>query len=49
MELINAVGQALAQAGDMFWEVLWPLVLGFALSAVVQALVSHRTMGQAAR
>jgi len=46
MEIINAVGQALAQAGDMFWEVLWPLVLGFALSAVVQALVSHKTMGR---
>ena len=46
MEIINAVGQALVQAGDMFWEVLWPLVLGFALSAVVQALVSHKTMGR---
>ena len=46
MEIINALGQALAQAGDMFWQVLWPLVLGFALSAVVQALVSHRTMAR---
>lgn len=46
MEIINAVGQALSQAGDMFWDVLWPLVLGFALSAVVQALVSHQTMAR---
>src|ERR687888_767496 len=30
----------------MFWEVLWPLVLGFGLSAVVQALVSHRTLAR---
>jgi len=43
---IHAIGQALAQAGDMFWQVLWPLVLGFGLSAVVQALVSHRTMAR---
>src|SRR5438105_1108090 len=30
----------------MFWEVLWPLVLGFGLSAIVQALVSHRTLAR---
>lgn len=30
----------------MFWEVLWPLILGFGLSAMVQALVSHTTMGR---
>src|SRR5579863_5376543 len=46
MDIITALGQALAQAGAMFWEVFWPLVLGFALSAVVQAGVSHRTMAR---
>ncbi|HEY8885721.1 MAG TPA: permease, partial [Chloroflexota bacterium] len=30
----------------MFWEVLWPLVLGFALSAAVQAVVSHRALAR---
>src|SRR5438067_10233037 len=30
----------------MFWEVLWPLVLGFALSGAVQAVVSHRSMAR---
>jgi uncharacterized membrane protein YraQ (UPF0718 family) len=30
----------------MFWEVLWPLILGFALSGVVQTVVSHRSMGR---
>ncbi len=28
----------------MFWETLWPLILGFALSGVVQAFVSHEAM-----
>src|SRR5436853_7673456 len=30
----------------MGWEILWPLILGFALSAVVQAVVSHRQMAR---
>lgn len=30
----------------MFWEVLWPLILGFALSAVVQAVVSHKSLAK---
>jgi uncharacterized membrane protein YraQ (UPF0718 family) len=46
MQLIAAIGQALATAFYMFWEVLWPLVLGFGLSAIVQALVPHRTMAR---
>ena len=46
MHIIQAIGQALAEAFDMFWEVLWPLILGFALSGVVQALVSHRTLAR---
>jgi hypothetical protein len=28
------------------WEILWPLTLRFALSAVVQAVVSHREMSR---
>ncbi len=44
--LFDAVGQALVTAFDMFWDVLWPLVLGFALSGVVQAVVSHKTMAR---
>lgn len=39
MPLLHAVGHALAIAGSMTWEVLWALILGFALSAVVQAVV----------
>ena len=38
--------QALSFAFAMFWEILWALVLGFALSAVVQAVVSKREMSR---
>jgi uncharacterized protein len=30
----------------MGWEILWPLILGFALSGVVQAVVSHGEMSR---
>lgn len=46
MPLLQAIGSALASAFDMFWEVLWPLVLGFSLSAIVEALVPHRTLAR---
>jgi uncharacterized membrane protein YraQ (UPF0718 family) len=46
MDLVNALGDALREAFNMFWEVLWPLVLGFGLSAVVQVFVSHGTMAR---
>jgi uncharacterized protein len=35
----NEIVDALAFAGSMGWEILWPLILGFALSAVIQAVV----------
>src|ERR1700730_14767946 len=44
--IMLAIGQALKEAFDMSWEVFWPLVLGFGLSAIVQALVPHRTMAK---
>ena len=43
-ELINALGHALWMAFAMFWEILWPLILGFGLSGVVQAVVSKSEM-----
>jgi len=36
---MHAIGHALAVAGSMTWQITWALILGFALSAVVQALV----------
>jgi uncharacterized protein len=36
---MHAIGHALAVAGSMTWQITWALILGFALSAIVQALV----------
>jgi uncharacterized protein len=44
--MVNAVLRALGMAFAMGWQILWPLILGFALSAVVQAVVSHREMAR---
>jgi uncharacterized protein len=43
-EAARAVGHALVLAGSMTWEILWALILGFALSAVVQAVVRRSTV-----
>jgi uncharacterized membrane protein YraQ (UPF0718 family) len=42
--MIHDLGRALSFAGGMTWEILWALILGFALSGVVQAVVSKREM-----
>ena len=48
MMLASIIGgeivQALSFAFGMFWEILWALILGFALSGAVQALVSKEEM-----
>jgi len=44
--MIDAVIRALGMALAMGWEILWPLILGFALSAAVQAVVSKQQMSQ---
>ena len=44
--MIDAGVHALSMAFAMGWEILWPLILGFTLSAVVQAVVSHREMSR---
>jgi uncharacterized protein len=36
---MHAVLHALAVSGSMAWQIAWALILGFALSAVIQALV----------
>ncbi|BBX99925.1 membrane protein [Mycobacterium seoulense] len=42
--MLAAVGHALTVAGSMTWEILWALIVGFALSAVVQAVVRRSTI-----
>src|SRR2546426_11427589 len=46
MNIVNSIGQALFTAFSMFWEILWPLILGFTLSGIVQAVVSHQSMAK---
>jgi uncharacterized protein len=42
--MIHAVLHALSITGSMTWEITWALVLGFGLSAVVQAVVRRSTV-----
>src|ERR1700674_4120049 len=44
--MVDALMEALRMAFAVGWEILWPLILGFALSGVVQAVVSHREMSR---
>jgi uncharacterized protein len=44
--VLGAAGHALGLAFAMCWEILWALVLGFALSGAVQAVVSKAEMGR---
>jgi hypothetical protein len=41
-DLVPHIGQALLMAVGMFWQVGWSLVLGFGISAILQAVVSKR-------
>jgi hypothetical protein len=42
--LLHAALQALVMAAEMGWLLLWPLILGFAISGAIQAVVSHSEM-----
>jgi len=44
--LLSSVGDALSFAFGMTWEVLWALILGFWLSAIIQAVVSKEEMSR---
>jgi uncharacterized membrane protein YraQ (UPF0718 family) len=46
MNILAEIGHALWMAFAMFWEILWPLILGFSLSGVVQAVVSKGEMSR---
>ena len=41
-----AILDALRMTFAMFWEILWALILGFSLSAVVQSVVSKSEMSR---
>jgi len=44
MRALDAVGHALAVAGSMTWQITWSLILGFTLSAIVQAVIRRQTI-----
>ena len=44
MSPIHAIAHALSITGSMTWEITWALVLGFGLSAIIQALVRKSTI-----
>src|ERR1700751_3102522 len=44
--MIEPIMRALAMALAMGWEILWPLILGFSLSAIVQAVASKQQISQ---
>ena len=44
MSVGHEIVRALSFTGGMTWEILWALVLGFTLSAIVQAVVSKAEM-----
>src|SRR5215469_13368128 len=45
----HALVSALWMAFAMGWEILWPLILGFTLSGVVQAVVTKAEMSRCCR
>lgn len=44
--MLAAIGHALMMSFTMAWEILWALILGFGLSAVIQAVVSKEEMSR---
>ncbi len=44
--MVSAILHALQISFFMFWEVLWPLALGFLLSALIQTVVSKRAVAK---
>ncbi len=47
MWILQEIGKALSLSFTMFWQVLWPLALGFLLSAAVETLVSKQAISRA--
>jgi len=47
MDVLSTIGSSLLEGFYMFYDTLWALVLGFALSGAVQAFVSKGEMQQA--
>jgi uncharacterized protein len=46
MRLLSELGRALLEAGSMTWQITWSLILGFTLSAVIQAVVRREAIAR---
>jgi uncharacterized protein len=44
VRVLDALGHALEVAGSMTWQITWSLILGFALSAIIAALVRREAI-----
>lgn len=44
MRWLHGLGHTLAIAGSMTWQILWALIFGFLLSAVIQVVVRRETI-----
>jgi uncharacterized membrane protein YraQ (UPF0718 family) len=44
--MVAALAHALHMAAAMAWLLVWPLILGFGISAAIQAVVSHSEMAK---
>ena len=42
--ILVGIGRSLREGFFMFWETLWPLILGFGISGAVQAFVGRDSM-----
>jgi len=47
MGLLGQIGRALSMSAAMTWEILWALILGFALSAAIRAVVRREDIARA--
>ena len=46
MNIVHGLLHALGIAGSMTWQVTWSLILGFTLSAIIEALVRKSTIAR---
>ena len=46
MTVLDGIGHALGVAGSMTWQITWSLILGFTLSAIIQAVVRRETISR---
>jgi uncharacterized membrane protein YraQ (UPF0718 family) len=46
MRLLSELGRALLDAGSMTWQITGSLILGFTLSAVIQAVVRREAIAR---